>query len=346
MIVHFGPEALPRLAEVSVDTSALAVALGLGLVTALVFGFAPAVAWSATVPNSALKEGSNSVIRGDRVGGVIVGIQLALALVLLTGAGLMVKSAWRMNAHPEGFDPARILTMKLRFVGTDYAESPTRQSGFIRELTAKLNALPGVAGASISTHGELLAPRLMVEGQAESSRSRSTTEPPILINATSAALPRVMGLRLARGRWFADHEANAVINEAAERRAFHGVDAVGQRISLAGLSHPVTVVGVVANLKYAKLDAAPEPESTLRYRGGCDRGTNRHPPHVGFALRRHADRPAHFRGCGGGPGHNGPARLLRAGSPGVARGSVVTAAARVRAVLNSDGAAGIRCHGS
>ena len=123
VIVRLSAEAVPRLAESTIDGRVLALALGTALATAVVFGSGSACSlWTANI-HDVLKDGartSSASSRGVRVRSVLVGLELALAVVLLSGAGLMVKSFWRMHAHPPGFDPGRILTMKVDFSGPQY----------------------------------------------------------------------------------------------------------------------------------------------------------------------------------------------------------------------------------
>ncbi|OFW40485.1 MAG: hypothetical protein A3J29_05990 [Acidobacteria bacterium RIFCSPLOWO2_12_FULL_67_14b] len=271
-IVRLGPPSVPRLAESTIGGPVLAVALGLGLLTALGFGLAPALALWRVDARDALREGaqraSRHVAGGVRVRGSILGAQIALALVLLIGAGLMLKSAWRLAAHPPGFEPERILTMKIEFTGPQYSESPARQLALVDGLLDGLRAQPGVEAVSISTHGYLLTEHLLVEGAPEPSPADRARREPILINSTSAALARVMGLRMIRGRWIADNESAAVINEQLARREFPGQDPIGRRIRHGDSGPFLTIVGIVEDLRYSRLDAAPEPEVFVPYSQG------------------------------------------------------------------------------
>ena len=90
-------------------------------------------------------------------------------------------------------------------------------------------------------------------------------KPPIMINATSASLPQVMGLRMLRGRWFTDGESAAVLNDSLARREMPGRDPIGKRIQVSENGPWLTIVGVVADLKYSQLDAAAEPEVYVPY---------------------------------------------------------------------------------
>lgn len=267
-IVRLGSHSVPRLAESTVDGAVLAVTLGLSILTALVFGLAPALALWRVNPNEGLREGARGAARhvaGIWVRGSTLGAQLALAVVLLMGAGLMLKSAWRLTAHPAGFEPGRILTSKVEFSGKQYQDSPARQVALVDALLEGLRIQPGVEAVSISTHGYSLTRHLVVEGQPVTSPDDRRLREPIQINSTSAALARVMGMRMVRGRWLADNEPTAVINERLSTREFPGQDPLGRRIRLDENGPFLTIVGIVEDLRYSKLDAAPEPEVYVPY---------------------------------------------------------------------------------
>ncbi len=124
--------------------------------------------------------------------------EVALALVLLTGTGLLLNSAWRMHAYPDGFTPERILTARIELAGEQYSESHRRRA-FTTSLLERLRREPGVEAASVSTHGDSLSLALMIDGVAPAPPEELARKPPIVINATSPALQQVLGLR-----WSAD----------------------------------------------------------------------------------------------------------------------------------------------
>jgi putative ABC transport system permease protein len=216
IIIRVGPQSVPRLGEAVIDGSVFVVALGLGMLTALVFGSAPALALWRVNPTRALRAGAYGASRhvtGIRGRSVILGAQIALALVLSIGAGLMLKSAWHLTAHPPGFEPAQILTTKIEFTDPVFRDAPARKFAVIDALLDGLRAQSGVDAASISTHGMALTQRLVVEGAAEPTADELARLEPIVVNSTSAALSRVLGLQITRGRWIADNERAVVVNE-------------------------------------------------------------------------------------------------------------------------------------
>jgi hypothetical protein len=146
--------------------------------------------------------GKSGQVTGIRARRVILAAQIALALVLLIGAGLMLKSAWRLTAHPPGFEPAQILTAKIEFTHPAYREARARKFAVVDALLDSLRTEPGVEAVNISTHGMALTQRLVVEGAPEPSADKLARLEPIVVNSTSTALTRVLSLRMTRGRWF------------------------------------------------------------------------------------------------------------------------------------------------
>ena len=262
-ILRLGPQTIPRLAESTIDGPVLAVALALSILTAFVFGTAPALALWRVNAYDALGDRASSAsthVNNSRVRSWILAAQMALALVLLIGAGLMLKSATRLTAHAPGFEPSRILTMKIEFADPPYQDAPARRLAYIEMLLDGLRAQSDVEAVSISTHGYGLTEHLSVEGGPATSPEGLARQEPIMINATSAALARVMGLQMTRGRWIADNEPTAVINERLARREFPGQDPIGRRIRLDEGGPFLSIVGIVADFRYTRLDAVPEPE--------------------------------------------------------------------------------------
>jgi putative ABC transport system permease protein len=270
ILLRFLPQAVPRLAETTLDGPVLLFALLVSVAAGFFFGCGPALfLWQSNL-HDVLKDSARSSFGpkkgGLQVRGLLVAAELALAIVLLSGAGLMLKSFWRLHAHPPGFHPENILTVSLS--GPPFRS--TRQAD-LRELLVQLESTPGVQSAGIAVVSGIAfgaAPALR-PGQV----SRYTT------NAISEAYPRVMGMRLIRGRWITDTEQDkvAIINESAARYLFNGDDPIGKTIKLPkrGPTPDVgVVVGIVADLKYSKLDADPEPQvyiplqqNTVRFYG-------------------------------------------------------------------------------
>jgi putative ABC transport system permease protein len=263
VIVILGP-ALPRLTEARLDLGVLAVTAAVAVGTALLFGAGPALALIATNMQEVLKEGGRTVSATRRVlmtGRVMVALQLALTMILLAGAGLMFKSVWQMTRYPAGFAPDHILTMRLDFKGPQYRDQRLRHT-FTAALLEKANTLPGVGDAAITTFRDGIM-LVMKEGDPIPQPSeRGLHEAPE--SSISASFGPMIGMSLAKGRWFTEHEAPGaiIINESLARREFGDRDPIGRRIRLpfVGAQPYGTVVGVARDMKYAAIDEDPSPE--------------------------------------------------------------------------------------
>ena len=169
VIAVIGP-AVPRLTETRMDLGVMAVALAVSIGTALLFGVGPAVALCFTNVQEVLKEGGRSVSASRRVllaGRTMVALQIAMTVVLLAGAGLMLKSVWRMTSYPAGFAPDQLLTMQIDFRGPHYKETRARND-YATALLARARTLPGVSDAALTTGGESMT---MVVKEGESPRT-------------------------------------------------------------------------------------------------------------------------------------------------------------------------------
>ncbi|SPE27478.1 conserved membrane hypothetical protein [Candidatus Sulfopaludibacter sp. SbA3] len=245
ILVRISPNAIPRLSETALDARVLAFTLAVSVLAGVVFGAVPAISLRRSNLNDSLKSGmrNSSGPGGLRLRRMLVGVELALAIVLLTGAGLMLKSYARMNAHPPGFDPESVIVMKVRFTGRQYLEEPV-QRAYVRDLMGKLEGVPGVRAAGLSCW-------IFGRGLAF----------PFHLNAVSPGYLQALGMTLQKGRWLTESDTRGVLlNESMARQVFGGVDPIGRQLSM---PRPRTVVGIVADLKYSKLDAGPPPEAFI-----------------------------------------------------------------------------------
>ena len=180
--------------------------------------------------------------------------------MLLIGAGLMLKSFWRMHERPPGFAPESILTMKVRPAGPQYREE-SAQAAYMRELLRRLESAPGVETAGISTWS-------LFEGVPFPSDTSPNQRHTIRLNAASTGYLKALGIRLLRGRWLSNMDSGGhavLLNESMARQSFGAVDPLGRRIST---PEPATVVGIVSDLKYSQLDDDPPAEIYLSYEQG------------------------------------------------------------------------------
>lgn len=178
-----------------------------------------------------------------------------LAIVLLAGAGLMLKSFARMNAHPPGFAPENVIMMTVRFVGARYT-ARAAQFTYLQELLRRTREAPGVQSAGVSTWFLSSAPAF----PADTARDQTHV---IRVNAASPGYLTALGMTLIRGRWLTDSDPGvAIVNHSMARRAFGDVDPLGRQLLI---PQPVTIVGVLGNVKYSKLDAEATPEVFIGY---------------------------------------------------------------------------------
>ncbi len=266
-LLALAPKDLPRLATISIDGRVLAFTLALSLLTGILFGLLPA--WSATRASvgDGLKDsgrtmsGSRASLRLRRM---LVISETALALVLLVGAGLLIRSFWQMESVSPGFRTENVVTVRVALPQARYKDIPA-QNRFRTQLLDSLNAMPGVQAAMISElpmGGDSIDHDLAFEGQAATGgKPEEAQTRTVLGNYFS-----IMGIPLERGRDFssedrADSPEVVVVNEEFARKFFAGKDPLGARIGWA-LDTPKkwkTIVGVVGDVKHFGLDQPERP---------------------------------------------------------------------------------------
>ncbi len=261
------PHAFPRLAQTRLDAPVLLLTAALSCLAGILFGLPPAVLLWRNNLQDALKGNTTHTAAGSaghiRFREVLVATELALAVVLLTGAGLMVKSFWRMTAAPPGFDPSNILTLSVSLAGAQYNAWPAQQA-YIQTLLTRLQAFPGVEAAGID--GYTLHTNVKVEGLPSGSAATSFAG----IRAVSAGYLRAIGVPLlpqyGAGHWPTGRQMldDVLVNESFARSlSLKGESVIGRHIS--GSFVTGTIVGVVADFKYSQLDAEPLPEIYTSY---------------------------------------------------------------------------------
>src|SRR5215217_2452988 len=269
LLVSFKPENLPRLTEIGVDGRVLGFTLGISILTGLIFGLVPAWAASRGRVGDALKEGGRSATAGSarqRLRSTFVVVELAVALVLLVGAGLLVKTFWKLRSVEPGFNPDHLITMRVELPETRYKEvSP--QTRFRKQVVAGMNSLPGVQAAMISElplSGDSLDHDFLIENRPPIAPG---DEPSLETRSVLGDYFKVMQIPLKQGRDFAaqdfDNKAPRVgiANDALVRQYFQNEDPLGKRIRWA--RNPeiewITIVGVVGDVKHFGLDLPEQP---------------------------------------------------------------------------------------
>ncbi|HKV10549.1 MAG TPA: ADOP family duplicated permease, partial [Thermoanaerobaculia bacterium] len=267
IVTAVGPADIPRLDEVGVDGRVLAFTLLVSLVTAVLFGLAPALQAARPDLTSSLKEGGkSSASRGSRrLRSLLVVAEVALALVLLVGAGLVIRSFLHLQRTDLGFQPESLLTMRITLYGNKRPE-PHQWAAFYRDVAQRVEALPGVERASVVLLRPLSGPigwdyDFMVEGQAPDEQKKNPTSNQ---ERVSPGYFRTMGIPLVAGRDFtwsdgAEAPPVVIVNQSMARRFWPGQDPVGKRLRFGrpeGRQGPwMTVVGVVGDVRYRELQS-------------------------------------------------------------------------------------------
>src|SRR5438128_9450528 len=266
-----GAQTVPRLREVNVDLGVLGVTLAIAVGTGIIFGLVPGLASARPELTEALKEGGRSSTQGtgrNRLRNGLVIAEVALALVLLSGAGLLMKSFARLQHVSPGFNPRDALTFELSLPKIQY---PDHQSivRFNNETQRRIAAVPGVQAAGFTTilplAGTNADSSFAIEGQPSNDRNPSPDEEK---RQVSPDYFRALQIPLIKGRFFTDADnADAppviIVDQAFAKKFWPNQGALGKRIVIGGMSeHPnwITIVGVVGDVRHFGLDVDPKPE--------------------------------------------------------------------------------------
>jgi putative ABC transport system permease protein len=265
-----GAQTVPRLREVNVDLGVLGVTLAIAVGTGIIFGLVPGLAGARPELTEALKEGGRSSTQGgrNRLRNGLVIAEVALALVLLSGAGLLMKSFARLQNVNPGFNPRNALTFEISLPKIQYPDNLSIVR-FNNEAQRRIAALPGVQTAGFSTILPLAGTNsdssFAIEGQPSNDRTPSPDEEN---RQVSPDYFRALEIPLIKGRFFTDADKTdappvIIVNQAFAKKFWPKQDAVGKRIVMGGVSeHPnwITIVGVVGDVRHFGLDIDPKPE--------------------------------------------------------------------------------------
>lgn len=268
LLLALKPAELRRLDAIPMDARVFLFVFAIALLTGLLFGLLPA--WSASRGDiaEALRENARTTATGvsrTPLRSFLVTSELALALILLAGAGLLIKAFLRLRSVDPGFNPANVITMYLQLPGTRYPKIPM-QTNFRRELLARINAFPGVEAAMISDlplAGNFVGHRVVVDGQPTPAMG---SEPLVQTLSVMGDYFGVMQTPIRIGRDFSamDRERQprvAIVNEAFVRQLLPGQNPIGTRIDWArSETHDwMTIVGVAGDVKHSGLNQPVDP---------------------------------------------------------------------------------------
>jgi putative ABC transport system permease protein len=260
LLLALAPKDLPRGQGVTLDGRVLAFTILITLLTGVVFGLVPALQASRPNLNETLKEGGRGPTGGHhRVRGSLVITEVALALVLLIGAGLLLRSFYRLQQVDPGFNPKNALTIALSLPGKKYAEDD-QQAAFFAQLIEQVSTMPGVvsvgATQSLPIHDDYVL-GFNIQGRPPDPPGE---EPNTNYYAVSPGYFKAMGISLLRGRLFTEQDKKdaprvAVINETMAKKFFPGEDPIGKGINVTnGPERFREIVGIVSDVKQYGLD--------------------------------------------------------------------------------------------
>jgi predicted permease len=268
LLVSRLPANIPRLNEVVIERRVLGFTLVISLLTSVIFGLVPAMDLSRVNLSEAFKEAARSLSggAGHRARRVLVISQVALALVLLIGAGLMAQSFMRLSHVSLGFEPDRVLTLQMALPASQYREK-TQQTAFYAQVMDRIRALPGVLGSGAAVgiplaRGMNWSVSVAVEGRGTSPEDTLPAD----ARAVTSQYFATIGIPILQGRDFTERDGpestSIIISDAIARRLFPDDDPIGRRIR-PGTNNPwMTVVGVTGDVR-SSLDQ--EPRSTIYF---------------------------------------------------------------------------------
>ena len=278
-LISLEPQGIPRLSEVRVDPFVVGFTMALSALTGLLFGVFPAFQSTRAAISSTLKEGGRGALTtrsGARMRTTLVVTEVALAVTLLAGAGLLIRSFSKLASVDPGFTIKPALTFDLSLPDARYGE-PAKQVAFFDQLLPQLRALPGVQNAagviSLPLSGTSIVLTFEIAGRPPLPPAQ---QPAMQVRIATTRYFETIGIPLTRGRFFTDEDRMstpqvAVITEAAAKQYFPNEDPIGKRITLGwgrdgGKFHAGgEVVGIIGDVKDAGLDEPDPPQIYLPY---------------------------------------------------------------------------------
>jgi putative ABC transport system permease protein len=271
LLKTIGAQTVPRLREVNIDLVVLAVTLAICVGTGIIFGLVPGLASARPELTEALKEGGRSSTQGRRRNTLRNGLviaEVALALVLLSAAGLLIKSFTMLQNVNPGFNPRNVLTFEISLPKMQYPNDPSIVR-FNNEAQRRIASLSGVEAAGFSTilplAGSNSDSSFAIEGRTSADNSPNPDEER---REVSPDYFRALETPLIKGRFFtiadnADAPLVIIVNQAFAKKFWPNEGALGKRIVMGGMSNDpkwITIVGVVGDMRHFGLDVAPKPE--------------------------------------------------------------------------------------
>ena len=266
LLVTISADSLPPTAQVGIDATVLGFTFLISVLTGVVFGLAPALRTMKLNLGESLKEGNRTSegVSRNRIRSVLVVAESAIAVMLLVGAGLLIRSLIQLQKTNPGFDASNVVTMQVQLPMAKYS-TPDKASAFFSELENRIGGLPGVENVGLTTElpltGQLNDMPFTVEGR-----------PPVTIDqAFDADFRRVnqhylrtMHIPLLRGRYFTEQEVRQsaqvlLVSERLVSQVFPNEDPIGKRIVTVMSDKPWEIIGVVGDIRHRGLESEPFP---------------------------------------------------------------------------------------
>ena len=271
--LHFNEGVSAIAGDVALDGRVLAFTCLISMATALVFGLAPAIRVSAADPQSTLRQGGRSGdLRRGSGRSALVGAEIALAVLLVSGAALMIKALSQEMGGDYGYDPGRVLTADLQLTSVRYQDA-SRRVAFVRRVMEKLQALPGVEAVAVSDAIPFDAGKrsFRIQGQP---LVPPADRPGARYGSVTPDYFRALGVPLVQGRAFRESDANAappvaIINRAFARRFFDGQESIGRYLSVDSREsdEPIwrEIVGIIPDVKASFGPKEDDPQIYVPY---------------------------------------------------------------------------------
>jgi putative ABC transport system permease protein len=270
LLVALGKEDIPRAVQIGLDWRVLGFTAGVSLLTGLIFGLVPALHASKTELTESLKEGGrsgNSGARRNVMRSALVVSELAIAVVLLIGAGLLIQSLWRLQKVDSGFQPHNVLTFNIT-LPVKYKEE--QQSQYFQQLRTKLQSLPGVESASAGLPLPLSGDRFSISFEIDGRPVAKKDEPSADVFVTDVGYFGTMGIPILKGRDFNEFDQHksaqvVIVTDQFAKQFFPGEDPIGKRIK-PGISTfdneksaMREIIGVVGDIRNQSLSTPTKP---------------------------------------------------------------------------------------
>jgi len=267
-LIAISPGDIPRTDQIGLDRWVVGFTLAVSLVTGLLFGLAPAVQSSKSDLNDALKDAGRTTPgrRSNRIRAVLVASEIALALVLLVGAGLMIRSFERLNNVNPGLRTKNVMSLAVALLRAKYPDDQ-QVSAFFRDLPGRVARVPGVVSASIvgdlPLTGLTTSDYMAVEGRPEPPPNE---RPPIYYRVCSPDYFHTFDIPMLAGRDFNEQDTKqspnvAVVNASVVRMFFADENPLGKRFKLQGQERdPLTIIGIVSDARENGIESEPVPE--------------------------------------------------------------------------------------